>query len=53
MDAWDVVVIGGTVAGMRAAIAAHDAGAAGALFDGRAHGSDAGAVDTGGLAISM
>ncbi|PXF23099.1 MAG: hypothetical protein CXX71_02660 [Methanobacteriota archaeon] len=53
MDAWDVVVIGGTVAGMRAAIAAHDAGASVALFSGRAHGSDAGAADTGGLAASV
>ena len=53
MDAWDVVVIGGTVAGMRAAIAAHDAGVSVALFDGRAHGSDAGAADTGGLAASI
>ena len=53
MDAWDVVVIGGTVAGMRAAIAAHDAGASVALFSGHAHGSDAGAADTGGLAASV
>ena len=48
-----MVVIGGTVAGMRAAIAAHDAGVSVALFDGRAHGSDAGAADTGGLAASI
>ncbi len=48
-----MVVIGGTVAGMRAAIAAHDAGASVALFSGRAHGSDAGAADTGGLAASV
>ena len=27
MEAWDVVVIGATVAGLRAAIAAHDEGA--------------------------
>ena len=53
MDAWDVVVIGGTVSGMRAAIAAHDAGASVALFSGHAHGSDAGAADTGGLAASV
>ena len=52
MDAWDVVVVGETVAGMRAAIAAHDAGASVALFDGRALGSSAGAADSGGLAAS-
>ena len=53
MDAWDVVVIGGTVAGMRAAISAHDAGASVALFDGHALGSDAGVADSGGLAASV
>ena len=46
MDAWDVVVVGGTVAGLRAAISAHDSGASVIVLE-------EGAVGSAGSALSL
>tara|TARA_B100001750_G_scaffold236062_1_gene239416 strand:+ start:116 stop:1609 length:1494 start_codon:yes stop_codon:yes gene_type:complete len=53
MDAWDVVVVGGTVAGLRAAISAHDSGASVIVLEEGAVGSAGSATSVEGLAASI
>ena len=52
MDAWDVVVVGGTVAGLRAAISAHDSGAEVIILEEGAIGSGGASTTVEGLAVS-
>ncbi|MDP6742712.1 MAG: FAD-binding protein [Candidatus Thalassarchaeaceae archaeon] len=52
MDAWDVVVVGGTVAGLRAAISAHDSGAEVIVLEEGAIGSGGASTSVEGLAVS-
>ncbi len=52
MDAWDVVVVGGSVAGLRAAIAAHDLGANVVVLEEGAIGSGGAPTSVEGLAVS-
>ena len=52
MDAWDVVVVGGTAAGLRAAISAHDSGAAVIVLEEGAVGSGGSSTSVEGLAVS-
>ena len=53
MDAWDVVVVGGTVAGLRAAISAHDAGSSVLVLEEGAIGSGGSSTSVEGLAASI
>ncbi len=53
MEAWDVVVVGGTVAGLRAAIAAHDAGASVTILEEGAIGSGGASTSVEGFAVSL
>ena len=53
MESWDIVVVGGGVAALRAAISAADAGASVAVIDHRALSAGSGAEPTAGLAASM
>ena len=53
MEAWDVVVIGATVAGMRAAIAAHDEGASVVLLSAHGLGNSGSDNYSSGLAASI
>ncbi|MBC8437765.1 MAG: FAD-dependent oxidoreductase, partial [Euryarchaeota archaeon] len=53
MEAWDVVVVGGTVAGLRAAISAHDSGASVTILEEGALGSGSTSTAVEGLAVSQ
>ncbi|MBJ24286.1 MAG: hypothetical protein CMB64_06410 [Euryarchaeota archaeon] len=53
MEAWDVVVIGGTIAGMRAAIAAHDEGSSVVLISAHGLGNSGSESYSSGLAASL
>ena len=53
MEAWDVVVIGATVAGMRAAIAAHDEGASVVILSAHGLGNSGSDNYSSGLAASI
>ncbi len=53
MEAWDVVVVGGGVAGLRAAIAASDEGASVTILEEGALGSASASLSCEGLAVSM
>ncbi|MBS72607.1 MAG: hypothetical protein CMO20_06660 [Thermoplasmata archaeon] len=53
MDAWDVVVVGGTIAGLRAAIAAHDSGARVTVLEEGAIGSGGSSLSVEGIATSL
>ena len=53
MEAWDVVVVGGTVAGLRAAISAHDAGVSVTILEEGAIGSDGASTSVEGFAVSL
>jgi len=53
MAAWDVVVVGGTVAGLRAAIAANDAGASVTILEEGAIGSGGATTSVEGFAVSL
>lgn len=53
MEAWDVVVVGGTVAGLRAAIAAHDAGSSVTILEEGSIGSGGASTIVEGLAASL
>ncbi len=53
MEAWDVVVIGGTIAGMRAAISAHDTGSSVVILSARGLGNSNSDNYSSGLASSL
>ena len=53
MESWDVVIVGGGVAALRAAIAASDAGASVMTFHAAAASSAAGGAPTAGIAASL
>jgi succinate dehydrogenase/fumarate reductase flavoprotein subunit len=52
MDAWDVIVVGGGVAALRAAIAAHDAGATVTILESGGLGSGGAGLACEGLSVS-
>ena len=53
MESWDVVVVGGGPAALRAAIASADAGSSPVMIDSYGTGAASGAAPTAGLAVSI